>query len=75
MVNLTETLGFEFENVEYKVERPVEGNTDLDDMRRFLEDTFGMLNTPESDIGIGGNEMGDGAIDDYYDDDDDDDNE
>ena len=44
MVNLTETLGFEFVDVEYKMKRPVGGNTDLDGMRRFLEDTFGLLN-------------------------------
>ena len=46
MVELADSLGFEFVDVEYEVDK-VDEKSNVDDMRRYLEDTFSLLETVE----------------------------
>ena len=76
MVNLAEELNFEFTDVEYDAGEINRESSDVEDMRRFLEDTLTLVGlTEDRELDLDELEKNRPAAIDYDDDDDDDDDD
>ena len=78
MVHLADELSFDFIDVEYELGETLSESSDVEDMRRFLEDTLTLVDlTEDPDLDLDELEKNRPAVtyDDDEDDDDDDDDE